>query len=157
MVKAIGWEMFGASSATCPLFAGHPGLAQGCWGLRASSPDLLRHSSCNIPPALRWLSTGSIWLSPAMPTYLKPAVHDGTCMSAAFPGLAEFPPRAPSAKTHVTVCPTWVQFWGGSKTRSQVSLAKGTTMCNNTSFLQHPGETQAAPDPHCSGRQAQGT
>lgn len=35
-----------ASSATCPLFAGDPGLAQGCWGVRASSPDVLQDSSC---------------------------------------------------------------------------------------------------------------
>lgn len=46
MGKATGWEMSGASSATCLLFAGDPGLAQGCWGVRPSSPDVLQGSSC---------------------------------------------------------------------------------------------------------------
>lgn len=48
MGKAIGWEMFGASSATCPLFAGDPGLAQGCWGGSEPHPQM----SSEIPPAL---------------------------------------------------------------------------------------------------------
>lgn len=36
------------------------------------------------------------------------------------------------------ICPTWVQFWQGSKSRSQVSPAEDTALSSGTSLLQHP-------------------
>lgn len=150
MGKATGWEMSGASSATCLLFAGDPGLAQGCWGVRPSSPGVLRGSSCFA------VAQHGEHLAVSCDAHIPLASRaTGTCTSGAFPGLEELPPLAPGAKTHVMVCPTWLQFWGGCKSRSQGSLAEGSTLCNGPSILQHPGETQAAPDPHRGGRQEQ--
>lgn len=86
---------------------------------------------------------GSTWQSPAMPTYFQPAVCYRTCTSAAFPGLG-----VPGAKPHVMVCSTWMQFWGGSKSRSQASLAGATTVqwhVSSSASWGDPGSRRSSP------------
>lgn len=151
MGKATGWEMSGASSATCLLFAGDPGLAQGCWGVRPSSPDVLRGSSCfAVAQHGEHLAVSCDAHIPLDSRVLRGPAHQVLSQ-----GWKSFHRLCPVLRPTSMVCPTWLQFWGGCKSRSQGSLAEGSTLCNGPSILQHPGETQAAPDPHRGGRQEQ--